>query len=656
MPLDGDARVEVGAHGERWLVTPNGRVIAKTFFSEPIVAGARTKDGELAFATADGTIHPVSSADPLGPIGAPRKPPRPLARVTAGRNAIVGGAVEGPLLRTIDAGRTWTTVEIGGAPRVLASVALARDGTGALLQLPQRTLVTSDDGATFGPVPPPTQIVGEVAKVETSAGGASVIARATNDVRPARLATSPLGWVAATRQEAEAPRVEGPRFEYATAATRGEGVIAGTRWFEVVGTETGPELWTEALEENEPPRRLRTLPPCNDEIRVGAGASGRIVVVACLTKAKDVAVLRSEDGGAQWREERLRAATSSIGATASEHLVVIRGACTADRAQACPFDAAVSAGGSAFANLALDGAGAKTGMHLGLVALEGAGFVATGGDEESHTLVAVSADGGRRASITKRFDDYVGFRELSLDGDRAVALTDYESPPLWISRDRGRTWESRTLGLPEDAQASASFAGLRGLAMTAHGARETADGGATWTEVAGPRTNDGSNVTCGASACIAGDALRRIGWGSTTPVPVPVPVPVPAPTVDPPRAPILSCRTTGTATPLEGFLEPPMLDLDDGVRARIVVHEPPRKGAQRVRIVSERTGSPRASTPSIVGHPPLVLEVARDEHGVVVLEYPGRCALNCHGYFYTGTGPLELTWSTTRAPTTTKQA
>lgn len=189
--LDGGKRLEVGEHGERWLVTPHGRERASTFFPSPIAAGVVASDGEIAFATSDGTIFPVASANPLGPIGAPRKPPRELVQLVIGKRAILARAGR-DVVRSIDAGRTWAPVDIGGAPRSLRAIALARDGTGALLQIPQRTLVTDDDGATWTHVPPPPH---GVSGLEIDDDGGLVLAVTSRGERTMQVAASPPRWI-----------------------------------------------------------------------------------------------------------------------------------------------------------------------------------------------------------------------------------------------------------------------------------------------------------------------------------------------------------------------------------------------------------------------------------------------------------------------------
>src|SRR5262249_27418663 len=90
----------------------------------------------------------------LGPVTGKRKPARALRSVAAGERALVGILDGRTLLRSTDAGATFSpvlTVDDGA----LVEVAMLRTGEGLALAAPERLLVTTDDAATFRPIASP---------------------------------------------------------------------------------------------------------------------------------------------------------------------------------------------------------------------------------------------------------------------------------------------------------------------------------------------------------------------------------------------------------------------------------------------------------------------------------------------------------------------
>lgn len=649
LTLDDGRRIEVGEHGERWLLGPRGRELATTYVPAPIVGVARSNGDEVGFTTKDGTVYPVKASDPLGPLGEPRKPPRSLTQVAFGAYAMIARAGR-DLVRSTDLGRTWTPVDIGGAPRVLAALALARDGTGAILQLPQRTLVTDDDGLTWThPTAPPHG----VSDVKSEDDRSRVVAYAVDGQTSMQVAGKPPRWISprpAPPRPADAlhPSNE-PVFAYADAWTTGAGVMAGTSWLEMVGSETGPELWVEDLTGRAPSRRLAAFDTCADATRVSASPDGRILGVVCRKSPRSLerVVFRSNDGGKKW--ERLPSLESDASAlflgvrVVGEALVVV-GACTADRAAPCPLQAAIGSGTS-WSNLVLD-ASSKPGKQLRLdeVTAHGDGFVGMAYDDSGDTAYAVVSRGAAVTEVTKTFDDLRGVEQLSSDGKVLVLKSGNHETPLHLSTDGGRTWVPKTLPVELDEWESVSFAGARGLAMTPSDVFESLDAGANWSKLETPPLPGPHTVRCGARGCVIDDTVRRIGWSATATSSRP------KTTATEPRTIAISDRGGGeplfTCAPapgsktdtLPGTIDAPIVDLGGGTLASFLLY-----GVDGTRIVRDRAGAREVLGP-IKRTPPLGFQAVNDGDGAVFAEFPGECALNCHGFLYSSTGPIALSW------------
>jgi photosystem II stability/assembly factor-like uncharacterized protein len=641
--LDGGVRVEVGRNGERWSFGARGHERSETFFPEPIVCASRA-GGELAFVGASGAVHPVSARAPLGEIGPARRPAFPVGRVACGKHAVVVES-KGEILRSLDAGRNWSRVAIDVEPRVLASLAMTPEGTGAIVALPQRSLVTADDGATWTHIAPPPE---GIAKVKTDGG--RVLTESVLGDASSELASDPLRWIAAARRSEPTNEAAGLDFEYAVAASRGAGVVAGTHWIEVVATERGYELWLEDMGARGPPRRLRSLAECrSDTPSVGASDDGRAIVVACRRSndATDVVVDRSDDGGANWTTDPpLRAAGPLRVAVRRDETTAIAGACTTND-DPCPL-AIVVGGPRSLANVDVEPSGSPIrGAAVEHVALTADGFVGLGSADDK-TIAVLSRDGGRSARVVRRFDAYHVVDELSIDGRRGTAVIDDATSRLLVTDDGGESWREKEVG-PFEAIA---FAGARGLAVREGGVLETLDAGDTWSRVEAPIVTSPS-LRCGRGACIVDRCARRIGWGAPEIAPAATSEASAAAEPIAPNAPALRCRATGAARTLAGSLDAPLVDLDGGVRWMAVARDP-KKGAMQVLVDRSSVGDRRLvreASPSIPVPPaPTVFDVATSEYGVAFVEYPGRCALNCHGHLYTASGPIVVTWVSAKDP------
>lgn len=646
LSLEGGNRVEVGDHGERWLATPRGRQLANGFVPEPIIGVVASSTGEIGFATRDGTIYPVKASDPLGPVGEPRKPPRALTKIAFGAHAMVASAGR-DLVRSSDVGRTWTPVDIGGAPRVLESIALARDGTGALLQLPQRTLVTDDDGLTWTHATAPPHGVSEVKSEDDRA---RVVAYSISAQTTMQVAGKPARWIPPrSTPPSTASTVNEPVLGYLQAWTTGEGVMAGTSWLEVTGSETGPELWIEDLAGVAPNRRIAAFAECSDIARVAASPDGRLLGVTCRKSPRSLErlVFRSVDAGEHWT--KLPPVTADTGAlflgikVVGEHLVVT-GACATDRALECPLQATSSSGGT-WTNLPLD-AKPKKPLRLDEVAANpaGAGFVGMAYDDSGDVVYAIAAASLDRVVVTRTFEDLRGVEQLSWDGTVAVLQSGSPEAPLYVSRDAGQTWSGQPFLSELDDREGVSFAGARGLAITPTGVLESLDAGVTWSRLDAPPLPGAHGVRCARRGCLLDETLRRLGWSArsaTSMQAAPRGASNERKTItiaDPVPETLFTCAQTAKSDALAGTIDSPLVDLPNGVNASFLLY-----GTDGVRLARERGGVRELSGP-IKHSPPLGFQVVSEPEGASFAEFPGECALNCHGFLYSSTGPIVVSW------------
>jgi len=648
LSLEGGNRVEVGDHGERWLVTSRGRRLANGFVPEPIIGVVASSSGEIGFATRDGTVYPVKAADPLGPVGEPRRPPRALTKIAFGAHAMIARAGR-DLVRSSDVGRTWTPVDIGGAPRVLESIALARDGTGALLQLPQRTLVTDDDGLTWSHATSPPHGVSEVKSEDDRA---RVVAYSISAQTTMQVAGKPPRWIPPRPSPPPSPSsvaANEPVLGYLSAWTTGEGVMAGTSWLEVTGSETGPELWIEDLTGVAPNRRLAAFAGCGDLPRVAASPDGHLLGVTCRKspRSHERLVFRSVDAGAHW--QTLPPVVGSASAFAlgihvvGDHLIV-KGACAVDHASAndCPLLAASSTGG-AWTNLPLATKLPKQ-LRLEDVAANatGTGFVGVAYDDDGDIVYAISAPTLDRSEVTRTFDALGGVEQLSWDGTVVVLQGSSAATPLFLSRDAGITWSAQPFGHDLDDREGVSFAGARGLAITPTDVLESLDAGATWSKIDAPPLPGPHGVRCGPRGCLLDDTLRRIGWSATAKAARPRGPSNERKTIaisDPGAVnPLFTCARNGKSTAFQGTIDSPLVDLPGGVNASFLLYQ-----SDGVKILRERGGAREVLGP-VKHSQPLGFQVVQEAEGAAFAEFPGECALDCHGFLYSSTGPIAVSW------------
>ncbi len=141
----------VGEGGERWLQRSSGIEAAATLLPERIV-GVQRADAGYRFVGESGAVYLAREA--LG--GARRVSDAvPGARsIAIGKSAIVIATHEGDLVRSADAGHTWTKVKLPQSDGIAVSVAM-NGAAGIVLAAPQRIYGTKDDGLTWSPVKSP---------------------------------------------------------------------------------------------------------------------------------------------------------------------------------------------------------------------------------------------------------------------------------------------------------------------------------------------------------------------------------------------------------------------------------------------------------------------------------------------------------------------
>ncbi len=149
LDLGGGRRVLPGDRGQRWLLEGSKRTHAAHLLDEDLVAALRSDVG-VDFVGVHGTIY--RAREPLDDPYEIVRSPHPIARASATEAAIVGITNDGVALRSTDRGKSWTRL---GMPALAADVAIARDGRGLLLMVPEALALTTDHGATWKPLPPP---------------------------------------------------------------------------------------------------------------------------------------------------------------------------------------------------------------------------------------------------------------------------------------------------------------------------------------------------------------------------------------------------------------------------------------------------------------------------------------------------------------------
>ncbi len=542
----------VGPGGERWLEHDGKLDAATTLLAEPIAAATRAADGKgVLFATLDGAVF--QAAEPLAAVGPRKAPPTPLRAVSAGSASIVGVNAAGALLRTADAGATWKEASLAGARGTLVRVALGESGAGLALFAPQRLFATGDDGATWQPLATPgigaADVVRDVNGDVVLAGLEAAAVLRQGPLRLERVSRSP---------KVGAYEIANPNARplgLAAAVAKGSGALVDDRYLEIVadGEGAAKDRWSlvagplgGAMET----KRVNALDGCT---HVAIGARDKVVIALCTAPASPATassygagkapypgyggydnslrlrVVRSEDGGATWKDDAAIKAETGEPARAwiaPDGAVIIDGGCKPAKS-AC-YDR----------QLLVHRPGEKAFAHLGtprnwpkLRALtwspDGKKAFALGTGTGGVTLL-VSQDAGRDFTYVplpavpledEKAPVLAGARiaagSLAVD-DKGVVYAAVHAGDRWAlftTSDDGKTVKAKLLPFHADAH---ELVGRRGLAYARDGhAWETADGGATWTAITAPRATGGAGeaLACDAYGCLLGERATRVGWG-----------------------------------------------------------------------------------------------------------------------------------------------
>jgi hypothetical protein len=145
-PLEGGAVLFAGERGERWQTGPAAisRAAAR-LAPEPLVAILRPGQGSWLFVGRSGTGY--EAREPLGPFVRSSAPVDMLERVAAAGSTIVGVRRDGGLVRSADAGATWRRV--GPDAARFSDVALGDRGRGVALAVPEKLFGSEDEGLTW---------------------------------------------------------------------------------------------------------------------------------------------------------------------------------------------------------------------------------------------------------------------------------------------------------------------------------------------------------------------------------------------------------------------------------------------------------------------------------------------------------------------------
>lgn len=644
-----DSRLELGTSvlyggesGERWLDKRDGSPprSAATLLPEPIVAMARGASGKgVLFVGESGTVYVAS--DPLGPVEAKRAPKHPLRSPSAGKGAIV--AIDGDaIVRTTDAGESWSRIELPGSAGALVQVALDGAGLGLALATPQRAWVTEDDGATWKSISTPG--VG-ARRLVVDVNGDLVIegVEASAILKPGPLRLERI--VRAPKSDgfelATPPGVASMGYAKAIAAGRGA-LLEGGRYVEAVQEPDDPTRWRIAygrLGDLPEPRKVPELVGCD---RVWVAGDAKSLWAACddrgtkkpapaiggigikkpspppQVERASVKVLRSDDEGKTWREEASaasrRADTGHLW-VAPDGTLIIDGACKKSKNE-CYESAPVVRPPQAkgFAKLGVgrvqqiasltfapSSPGAQAGRAYALGRAPGGPLLLLvskngGKDFTRVALPAVAAADPKAASLSPARAEP---GSVSVDATGMVVATAQVSGEwvVYTSDDEGATVHARRLPFRADA---VSMSGKRGFAWERHGKGfETSDAGATWSEVAAPSFPEvGASdrvVACSAFGCFVGDRAARVGWGGGT-------APSPGGDTTEPKvasASPLSCTAEGEWKPLGALISTPTAyeaEIAKDVRWMGIRHDR-EKGS--VAVVLAKTGAKGIETKEV---------------------------------------------------------
>lgn len=602
-----------GDGGERWLDKRDGSapMPGTTLLPEAIVGIAKGTAKGVLLVGASGTVYQVN--DPLGSVESKHAPTTAVRSPSAGKAAVVGIADNG-LLRTADAGATWTKVDLPGLAGTLVQVAMNDAGLGIALAAPQRAWATEDDGATWKPIPTPG--VGARRVVHDVNGDLMIEGVEASGI----LRTSPLR----LERVARAPKSDGYDLAgnvgatvlgWSKAIATGRGALIGDKYLEAIAEPDDPTRWRlaygkigTAIE----PKKLAELNGCD---RVWVGGDDTTLYLACddretpgkggFGKSKapsgraSVRLYRSDDDGKTWKEDSTlgsrRADTGRVW-VGPDRSVIIDGACKKLRSGEC-YDLVPlvrPAGAKTFAKVGMKGHvqqlaalafAPQGGRAYGLGRLPGGPLVLLASKDGGKDFVPVALPtvAGSDPKGTPLAPVRAEAGSVSVDASGLVVATAQVGTEwvVYTSKDEGTTVEGTRFPYRADGL---SMSGKRGFAWARDGhGWETSDAGATWQPTAAPAFPDAGaadrGIVCDAYGCILGDRATRVGWGTQPGAVVAEP---PAPKVA--SASALACTSEGEWKQLGALLAAPTAyDADVSANARwLAIRQDPTKGSVTV--------------------------------------------------------------------------
>ncbi|MBI2389122.1 MAG: hypothetical protein HYV09_05855 [Deltaproteobacteria bacterium] len=648
-----------GDGGERWLDKRDGAPPqpGSALVPEAIVGIAKGGGKAVWLVGASGTVY--VAADPIGAIDKKNAPPSPVRSPAAGRAAVVAIA-DGGLLRTADAGVTWSKIDLPGAAGTIVQLAMNDAGMGVALAAPQRAWATDDDGATWKAVPTP------------GIGARRLVLDVNGDLMIEGVEASAILKGSPLRLErvARAPKSDGFEFGasphaavlgWSKAIATGRGAMIGDRYLEAIADPDDPTRWRVGYGKIGTPIEPKKVAELNGCERVWAGGDETALLLACddrnnpgktttfTAKPKTYAVagpsdrsmvrlLRSDDEGKTWRDDAtLGSRRADVGHVwvAPDKSVIVDGACKRLRSGECyeSMPLVRPAGAKAFAKIGVKGR--IQSIHSMAFAPQGGRAYALGRSYGGPLQLLVSKNGGKDftpvplpsvAAADPKAPALSAARaepgSVSVDSSGLVVATAIIGGEwvVYTSKDDGATLEATRV--PHHADGLGMW-GKRGLAWARDGRGwETSDAGATWVATAAPAFPDAGaldrSVVCGAYGCFVGDRATRIGWGTTAAVK----------SVEPPQPKVvaaspLACSTEGEWKQLGALLSPPSAyDVDQSTSGRwTAIRHDVAKGS--VTVLLGKSGAKGVEVKEV----PLFGPAAKDTATAVLPQIEGAAAI-----------------------------
>lgn len=566
---DGSA-LFAGERGERWLVE-KGKPFARAAASaapESLVGILPLDAGGYLFLGGSGTAYEAREA--LGPFVRSSSPLAPLVRARAVGKVLVGVKRDGTLVRSDTSLAAWTKVGPDGVR--FEDVALAPDGTGLALAVPEALYRTQDFGASFQPLALPPRGARSLSLDASRAVVVNTILgsfRYTPGAEPEFALVPP---VAVRRTESlGVPAPPGPS---ASALVEGRAALLGDTYVELrQEREGGPfSLLRGTFGGGLEPERFPTGKGCVDARLAG---TKRFLYFVCgrqkpPTVTQVIEVYRSTDEGRTFAIEPYvpegRFSELSLAVSVDGELVV-SGVCPAAaggpgcRPAGVHVRRALAADAGTGVALVPAATPALAGVAMGLAfSHDGRSAFALGRRSKSDSLaVFVSHDGGSTfeprdvESLTVPDDDETRGRGRSKSTElESIAAAEDGTVALVVNRRGRRLWlvvdgDGHPIALSKAPTESARIgaAGQRGLAFEPRTAEhwESLDAGATWTALGKLPVDPASRIgpdaevsfACVAKGCVFESTLTRVGWRGAKDRPVLVPPPEKQPRLATPK-------------------------------------------------------------------------------------------------------------------------